>query len=243
MKELTFDSFCDLYHGDCLEIVPTLAPASVDAIITDIPYGTTACKWDTIIPFDDLWRIVKHALKPRGVFITTSSQPFTSALVMSNLKWFKYEWIWNKVTSGGLLAKYRPIIQHENVLVFCMQSPNYYPIKEKRDKPIRQKLRSSSQSAPIKYNDGNWRYYDDINPKTILTFQNGNGGGKIHPTQKPVALYEYLIKTYTNECETVLDICMGSGTTGVACKNTGRNFIGIEKELNYFEIARERIGV
>lgn len=231
----------ELWLGDCLELMCDIPDGSIDAIITDLPYGTTACKWDTIIPFEPLWRGIKRVLKSRGVFITTASQPFTSALVMSNPKWFKYEWIWDKVTAGGLLAKYRPVIQHENVCVFCKETPNYYPIKTLRDKPIRQKIRNKSLSAPIANNDGEWRYYTDVNPKTIITFQNRNGGGKFHPTQKPFELYEYLIKTYTKEGETVLDICMGSGTTMIACKNTNRKGIGIEKEKEYYDIAVERL--
>jgi site-specific DNA-methyltransferase (adenine-specific) len=214
----------------------------VDAIITDLPYGTTACKWDTIIPFNYLWDMVRHVLKPRGAFVTTASQPFTSALVMSNPKWFKYEWIWQKEQGTGFqVAKYRPMIEHENVLVFGDGKINYHPMMEKLEKPQRQKRNSNngnSQSSPLKYSDVRESVYTSRHPTSIKKFLRDKG---LHPTQKPVALYEYLIKTYTNEGDTVLDLCMGSGTTGVACKNTGRNFIGIEKELQYFEIAKKRL--
>lgn len=231
----------NIIQGDCLEVMQDIDDKSIDMILCDLPYGTTACKWDTIIPFEPLWEQYKRIIKDNGAIVLTASQPFTSALVMSNIKWFKYEWIWDKVTAGGLLAKYRPIIVHENILVFSNKTPVYYPIKTKRSKPIRQKVRQSSLSAPLKYNDGEWRYYSDTNPKTILTYHNRNGGGKYHPTQKPVALFEYLIKTYTNEGDLVLDNCIGSGTTAIACMNTGRNYIGIEKEPEYVVIAKKRI--
>ena len=227
-----------LYNGDCLEIVPTLPAGSVDAIITDIPYGTTACKWDSIIPFDDLWRIVKHVLKPRGAFVTTASQPFTSALVMSNPYGFSYSWIWNKKLAGnGILAKQQPLKIHEDILVFG----GIY-----RPQMIKGKAR---WKGGIKDNHGTFSgaespkvFNDDYYPVSIIEFSGaGMRNERVHPTQKPVALYEYLIKTYTNEGETVLDITMGSGTTGVACANTGRNFIGIERDAEYFAIAKKRI--
>jgi site-specific DNA-methyltransferase (adenine-specific) len=227
-----------LLHGDCLDIVETLPAQSVHAIITDIPYGTTACKWDTIIPFDDLWRVVKHILKPRGAFVTTASQPFTSALVMSNPEAFNCEWIWNKKLAGnGIQAKQKPLKIHENIIVFYGV---YNP----------QKIKGRARwKGGIKDNHGTFGnaeskkvYNDEYYPISILEYSGaGMRTGKTHPTQKPVALYEYLIKTYTNEGETVLDITMGSGTTGVACLNTGRNFIGIEKDAAYFEIAKKRI--
>ena len=231
-----------LYHGDCLEIMPTLEAGSIDAIITDLPYGTTACKWDVVIPFAPMWEQVKRLLKPRGAFVTTASQPFTSALVMSNPKWFKYEWIWQKEQGTGFqLAKYRPMIEHENVVVFGDNSINYNPQMVVMDKPQTQKRKSnngSSDSSHLKYADERISIYTERSPTSIKRFVRDRGD---HPTQKPVALYEYLIKTYTNEGDTVLDFVMGSGTTGIACKNTGRNFIGIEKDDKYFTIAEARI--
>jgi len=227
-----------LYHGDCLDILPTLPAQSIDAIITDLPYGTTACKWDTIIPFDDLWRVVRHVLKPKGAFVTTASQPFTSALIMSNPKWFRYEWIWEKAKATGHLdARRKPMKAHENILIFGGET--YNP--------------QLSKGAPYKNNHkpgDTGDVYGEVNkysyknpgvrfPRSVIDFMHETQPE--HPTQKPVALYEYLIRTYTNEGETVLDMTMGSGTTGVACVNTGRDFIGIEREAEYIEIATRRI--
>jgi site-specific DNA-methyltransferase (adenine-specific) len=229
-----------LHNGDCLQILPSIPSGSIDAIITDLPYGTTACKWDTVIEFAPMWEQVKRVLKPKGAFITTASQPFTSALIMSNPSMFKYAWVWEKVTGSGLLAKYRPVINHEDIPVFSNGSHNYYPILTKRERPITQKMRKKSEAYKYQ-NYGDERVYTHVNPKSIITFQNRNGGGKIHPTQKPVALYEYLIKTYTNEGETVLDIAMGSGTTIEAAERTGRNSIGIEKDEVIFQSAVLRL--
>lgn len=228
-----------LFCGDCLEIMPTIPAGSIDAIITDLPYGTTVCKWDTIIPFDDLWRVVKHVLKPRGAFVTTASQPFTSALVMSNPKWFRYEWIWKKSRKTGFLdCSTRPLKNHENVLVFYDKQPTYNP------EGVTYENRTAKRSGRGRSPDTNGKTKTIFlskgknYPSSVLEFKNPQSS---HPTQKPVALYEYLIKTYTNEGETVLDMCMGSGTTGVAAKNTRREFIGIEKDPIYFEIAKQRI--
>ena len=237
-----------LYHGDCLEILPTLAVGSVDAIITDIPYGTTACKWDVVIPFEPMWECVKHVLKPRGVFVTTASQPFTSALVMSNPKWFKYEWIWRKRKPGNFqLANYQPLKVTENILVFSNGTTNYYPIP--RRLPLsgfeRQKYKNESKVKNLKHMaSGKYKYENRMGngygyPLNIIKISQEDKSS--HPTQKPVALYEYLIRTYTNPGEIVLDIAFGSGTTGVACAQTGRNFIGIEIDETYFNIAKKRI--
>jgi len=228
-----------LHHGDCLEITPTLDPQSVDAIITDLPYGTTACKWDSIIPFDELWKMVKHILKPKGVFVTTASQPFTSALVMSNPHGFSYSWVWNKKLAGnGILAKRQPLKIHEDVLVF---GGKYNPQKTKGRARWKGGIKDShgtfsGAESPKVYND-------DYHPVSIIEFSGaGMRSKRTHPTQKPVALYEYLIKTYTNAGDTVLDMCFGSGTTGEACQNTGREFIGIERDPDYFLIAKQRLG-
>jgi site-specific DNA-methyltransferase (adenine-specific) len=229
-----------LLQGDCLEILPTLADGCADAIITDLPYGTTACKWDVIIPFVPMWEQVKRLCK--GAFVTTASQPFTSALVMSNPQWFKHEWVWNKKKPAGFqIAKYRPMMQHENIVVFSREKPTYNPIMTPRPQAKRRGSFSASPSSPIKYDDGLDRTYTEWYPKSILEFTNANQNDRYHPTQKPVALYEYLIRTYTNPGETVLDFTAGSGTTGIAAIRTGRNAILIEKEVPYFEIMQRRI--
>jgi len=228
-----------LFHGDCLDIMPTLPAQSVDAIITDLPYGTTRCSWDTIIPFAPMWEAVKHVLKPKGAFITTASQPFTSALVMSNPKEFSFSWVWNKKLAGnGILAKRQPLKIHEDIVIFR----GTYKPEMKKGKPrwkggIKDKHGTFSNAEAEKvYNDN---YY----PVSILEYSGaGMRKGRVHPTQKPVALYEYLIKTYTNEGDTVLDMAFGSCTTGEACINTGRNFIGIEKDEKYFQIGKNRLG-
>jgi site-specific DNA-methyltransferase (adenine-specific) len=237
-----------LLQGDCLEILPTLPDKSVDAIITDLPYGTTACKWDVVIPFAPMWEQVKRLCK--GAFVTTASQPFTSVLIMSNLKWFKYELVWDKNygCSPGT-AKYRPMPSHESVLVFGNGSTVYNPQmragkpytdirkdggKTREEKGIQNEHRLGYKTHEPIINNGT-RF-----PLSVIRVQKFNQPDQ-HPTQKPVALYEYLIKTYTNAGDTVLDFCMGSGTTGVAAVKLGRNFIGIEKEPKYFEIAARRI--
>jgi site-specific DNA-methyltransferase (adenine-specific) len=233
-----------LYLGDCLEVMPMLEERSVDAIITDIPYGTTACSWDIVIPFDPMWAGIKHVLKPRGVFVTTASQPFTSKLVMSNLGWFKYEWIWNKRSATGFLnAKKRPMVQHENILVFCDGVGLYKPIL--RDNVTKRMGRASdSNSSLYGFFDANKRKFEVGYPLSILDIWKPNNlvdDSQLHPTQKPEALYRYLAETYTNQGDTIADITMGSGTTGVACMQLGRRFIGIEIDLQYFEMARKRI--
>lgn len=230
-----------LHLGDCLEVMKSIPDKSVHAIITDLPYGTTACSWDEIIPFEPMWAQVKRLLKQRGVFVTTASQPFTSKLVMSNKDWFKYEWVWNKHLAGnGILANVQPLKIHENVVVFSKNGHNYFPQKTKG---------KARWKGGIKDNHGTFNnaeskltWNDEYHPITILDFSGASMRvEREHPTQKPVALYEYLIKTYTNENDTVLDCCMGSGTTGVACVQTGRNFIGIEIDPGYFAIAEKRI--
>lgn len=235
----------NLYHGDCLEILPTFPPASVEAIITDLPYGTTACEWDSIIPLDEMWKQVKKVLKPNGVFITTASQPFTSVLIMSNLEWFKYELIWDKLsTADFLLAKYRPMKYHENIVVFSKGATTYNPQMTKGRK---NSSRGNPNNILTSQHVGQSfkQPKDELNgmkyPRSILEFQKHVATQNNHPSEKPLSLIQYIIFTYTNAGETVLDICMGSGTTGVAAIQTGRNFIGIEKEQKYFEVASRRI--
>lgn len=239
----------DLILGDCLEIMKDIESGSIDAIITDPPYGTTACKWDSVIPFDKMWEQLNRVIKPSGAIVLFGSEPFSSALRMSNIKNYKYDWIWNKKNcTGGYYAKYRPMQQHENVIVFCEGKTVYNPQKEKIEKSDYRysntgRIRTVNKVGLYgKEKAGRLKETGERFPKTIIDFQNSNSTGKVHPTQKPVALMEYLIKTYTNEGETVLDFTMGSGTTGVACKNLNRNFIGIELDADYFEIAKTRIG-
>lgn len=234
----------ELWLGDCLKLMDNIPNGSIDAIITDLPYGTTACKWDTIIPFVPMWDKVRKVLKPKGVFISTASQPFTSALIMSNPKWFKHSWVWDKNRGNGhLVAKVRPLQRTEDIPVFCKSSPTYNPIMIPRDKP--RKFGKTPSNTEIlskqKYRDDFTREdYTERYPTNLIQISWSVRNG-IHPTQKPVELYEYLIKTYTNECETVLDITMGSGTTMLAAKNTNRKGIGIEKEKKYYDIAVERL--
>lgn len=229
----------DLYQGDCLELMRALPDASVDLILCDLPYGTTACKWDSVIPFAPLWDEYKRIAKPSAAIVLTASQPFTTALINSNSKDFRYSLVWDKTKGGNfLLAKKQPMKSHEDVLVFYRSRATYNPQMEVRG-AIRKKGGGKASdnfgAAPtVSYNN---EYY----PKSILTFSTGSRQDHFHPTQKPVALMEYLIRTYTNEGDTVLDNCMGSGTTGVACMNTGRSFIGMERDADYFTIARDRI--
>jgi site-specific DNA-methyltransferase (adenine-specific) len=228
----------DLHHGDCLEVMAGLADASVDMILCDLPYGTTACKWDTVIPFDPLWAQYRRIAKRNAAIVLTASQPFTSALVMSNPREFKYEWVWQKEAGTGLLnAKKQPLRDHESVLVFYRSQPSYEP-QFTAGKPYAATKGGETdcyrRSGVVTTISDGRRY-----PKTVQRFQRDRD--KTHPTQKPVALMEYLIRTYTREGETVLDNCMGSGTTGVACANTGRQFIGIERDPGYFAVAEKRI--
>ncbi len=232
--------------GDCLLEMSHIASASVQAIVTDLPYGTTSCKWDVIIPFEPMWKEAKRVLKPNGSFITTSSQPFSSLLVSSNIKMFKYEWIWDKKNpSGSLYAKYAPMKQHENILVFGKGKIKYNPQFELIDeKDLRYRkngrgFKQSKQGYDGVYGDIKVIYREETGkryPKSIISINRMNGG-KLHPTQKPLSLYKYLVETYTDENDVVLDIAMGSGTTGLACRETNRDFIGIEKEKKYFDIA------
>ena len=239
----------ELIQGDCLEIMSSIPDKSIDMILCDLPYGTTSCKWDTVIPLEPLWEQYKRIIKDNGAIVLTASQPFTSALVMSNIKMFKYEWVWVKEKGTGFaFSKKQPLRRKEDVLVFYKNQPHYDFQGEKLDKPYKHTLPiNKSDSGGIATNnlnsDGS-RQYAEYTHKTkdnviILPRDNANKG--LHPTQKPVALFEYLIKIYTNEGDLVLDNCMGSGTTGVACKNLNRNFIGIEKDPEYFKIAEKRI--
>ena len=234
-------------HGDCLEVMPTLPDKSIDMILCDLPYGTTACKWDTVIPFEPLWKEYRRLIKDNGAIVLTASQPFTSALVMSNPDMFRYEWVWEKaIGANPLLCKKQPMKYHENILVFYKQQPTYNPQMTKGKRRDKQpKMWGAKQDenwgGAMRQVKGVVNINDVYYPRSYQYFSNANQKEKIHPTQKPVALFEYLIRTYTNEGETVLDNCAGSGTTAIACINTNRNYILIEKEKEYIDIINKRI--
>ena len=236
-----------LLHGDCLEKMREIPDGSVDMVMADPPYGTTACKWDSIIPLEPMWEQLKRVTKKNGAIVMTASQPFTTTLISSNMKMFKYCWVWDKVRPSGFqCAKYKPMMRHEDVVVFGISKTVYNPIMELRDKPVQGRLYGLSDSNTLNgsvFIRRELKTYTHKNPQSIVVIPkpNGNKSKGGHPTQKPVALMEYLIKTYTNEGEIVLDFTMGSGTTGVACVRTGRDFIGIERDDTYFEIASNRI--
>ena len=243
----------DLRLGDCLEIMKTIPDASIDAIITDPPYGTTFCKWDFVIPFEPMWEQLNRIIKPNGAIVLFGSEPFSSALRMSNIKNYKYDWIWEKNRGSNFATiKYQPFKEHEIISVF--NKHNYYPIKEER---------KGSGKSRSKRNFGERIRKDEVYginliqkekklenlryPSSVQKFNipsnNQFKNKRSHPTQKPLELMEYLIKTYTNKSETVLDFTMGSGTTVLACKNLNRNGIGIEMDEDYFNIASERVGL
>lgn len=231
----------DIKLGDCLELMKDIAPGSVDLILTDPPYGTTACKWDVVIPFMPMWEHIWRVLKPNGACVLFGSEPFSSALRMSQIKYFKYDWfIDKKRISNPMLAKKQPLRHIETASVFGLATA-YYPqgIKPATKQGGGRKNHKSDLGFG---NNGEYRQQITGYPRQLLTFSFDNYGRNcFHPTQKPVALLEYMIKTYTNEGETVLDFTMGSGSTGVAAINTNRKFIGIEKEAKYFDIAKNRI--
>jgi site-specific DNA-methyltransferase (adenine-specific) len=243
-----------LLHGDCLKLLHDLEDNSIDAIITDPPYGTTACKWDTIIPFDEMWRELNRVIKNNGAIVLFGSEPFSSHLRMSNIKNYKYDWIWVKSTSAGFIhAKNMPMKRTENISVFSLSSMghqtqlgnkrmNYNPQDLVKINRTYKRLHTNCVNVIGKRPSHKLEFTSDFTnyPKNILNFARGNNKN-VHPTQKPVALLEYLVKTYTLEGETVLDFTMGSGSTGVACVNTNRNFIGIELDEKYFDIATSRI--
>lgn len=237
-----------MFNGDCLEVMKIIPDKSVDMVLCDLPYGTTACKWDNVIPFEPLWEQYGRIIKDNGAIVLFGSEPFSSKLRMSNLKMYKYDWVWDKVSVVGFAnAKKMPLYNVENILVFYRKLPTYNPQGVVK---INKKVKNGKTHS-IKNIDkgitainggrltGNYTQEYTNYPKQILTF--GRDKEKLHPTQKPVALLEYLIKTYTNENEVILDNCMGSGSTCVACQNTGRKFIGIELEEKYFDIALNRI--
>ena len=236
-----------LFNGDCLEIMKSIPDNSIDLCLTDPPYGTTACKWDSIIPFIPMWEQLKRIVKDNGAICLFGNEPFSSHLRLSNLKMFKYDWIWNKNKPTGMLnAKRQPMKNTENISVFYKRQCLFQPIKEKRvhKKPtLSAKCYSKNNTQNNKHNDTQRKILDELRyPTTLKSFDCIADRSKMFiPTQKPIELLEYLIKTYTLENETVLDFTMGSGSTGVACKNLNRNFIGIEMDKEYFKIAEKRI--
>lgn len=241
-----------LYNGDCLEVMRDIPDQSVDMILCDLPYGTTQNRWDSIIPLDDLWGQYKRVIRPGAAVVLFCQVPFSIKLGASNLEWLRYEWIWQKANPTGFLnANRAPMKEHENILVFCEKAPPYNPQRTPSAK--KNGMSGSGSSNYGKYrnkrdNPNNYGNFDDgvestnkgySMPKDILFW--ASDPDKVHPTQKPVGLCEYLIRTYTDEGMTVLDNCMGSGTTGVASVRTGRSFVGIELDPEYFRIASDRI--
>ena len=242
-EQLNMQSKIKLMMGDCLERMKEIPSGSIDMILTDPPYGTTACKWDSIIPLEPMWAQLKRIIKPNGAIVVTASQPFTTTLIASNIKMFKYNLIWEKSRSSSpMLAKKQPMRFHEDVCVFYKKQPTYNPIMSEGNKNHGTKAGKATINihggieSKFKENTSKMKY-----PRSVMKVKSTDSTRNLHPTQKPVALMEYLIKTYTNEGETVLDFTCGSGSTGVAAKNLNRNFIGIELDETYFNIAKERI--
>lgn len=230
-----------LHFGDCFDVMPTLQAGSVDMILADLPYGTTQCAWDSKLPLEPLWKEYRRIC--RGPVVLFAQTPFDKVLGVSNLRSLKYEWIWEKTNATGHLnAKRAPMKAHENILVFYDRPPTYNPIKTTGH--VRKTARSKSREGSTVYGEqSRLDSYDSTEryPRSVLTFASDKQRSRLHPTQKPVALCEYLIRTYSNPGDLVLDNCMGSGTTGVACINTGRRFIGIENNGDYFATAEQRI--
>ncbi|MDQ0154960.1 DNA-methyltransferase [Robertmurraya andreesenii] len=234
-----------IYQRDCLGVggMALIPDKSIDMILCDLPYGTTACKWDSIIPFEPLWEQYERIIKEGGAIVLTSSQPFTTKLINSNIDLFKYCWVWNKKKGGNIFnAKYQPMKIHEDICVFGKGTIKYNPQMVKRDKVKKSKNYGTGEAfGGDKTPESKTYIYTHTYPKSIIEFSNAVQKGKVHPTQKPVPLFEYLIKTYTEENNVVLDNCMGSGTTAVACVRTNRRFIGFETQPEYIEIANKRL--
>lgn len=234
-----------IYNEDCLQGMKRIPPKSIDMILCDLPYGTTKCAWDVIIPFDNLWKQYNRIIKDHGAIVLTGTEPFSSFLRLSNLEQYKYDWVWDKVKGTGFYnAKKQPMRNHELISIFYKNQPTYNPQKTKGH-VLKSSFRSKSLQSDVygKSNKDNYYCSSERYPRSLQIFSTDTQKSSIHSTQKPVALFEYLIKTYTNEGDLVLDNCMGSGTTAIACINTNRNFIGFESdtEYGYFEKALERI--
>ena len=234
----------NLMQGDCLEIMKEIESGSVDMVLTDTPFGTTRCKWDSVIPLEPMWKQLKRIIKPNGAILLFAQTPFDKVLGSSNIEMLRYEWIWEKTAATGHLnAKKMPLKAHENILVFYNKLPTYNAQKTQGHKPVNSYKKKDDADGEcygktISVSGGG---NTDRYPRSVQVFSSDKQKLKLHPTQKPIALIEYMIKTYTNEGETVLDFTMGSGTTGVAAKNLNRSFIGIELDQGYFDIAKERI--
>ena len=241
-----------IYHGDCLEVMKDIDDKSIDMILCDLPYGTTQCKWDIVIPFEPLWEQYERIIKDNGAIVLTASQPFTSLLINSNLKLFSYCWYWKKTRPTGFAnAKKQPLRVFEDIVVFYKKPPVYNPqgiirinkvcknSKSCGGESVRTDIQQSQNKGSLR--TPGKEYIQEFTNYPTQEIEVKHDKNKLHPTQKPVALFEYLIKTYTNEGELVLDNCIGSGTTAIACLNTNRNFIGIEKELKYVQVANQRI--
>lgn len=233
----------NLFNGDCLEVMKGIPDGSVDMILCDLPYGTTKNKWDSVIPFDLLWEQYERVIKERGMIALTAAQPFATSLISSNMSMFKYDLVWDKkMPTGFLNAKRQPLRRHELVLCFYKKMPKYNPImREGKERSKGGKIYSLSDCYGNIKQAKEKEIYNLYYPTSILEFSNANQKDKVHPTQKPLGLMDWLVETYTDKRETVLDNCMGSGSTGVACKNLNRKFIGIELDETYFNIAKERI--
>lgn len=248
----------EILLGDCLELMKDIPNGSVDMILADLPYGVTQNKWDCVIDLNKLWSKYEQIIKPNGAIVLFAQTPFDKVLGYSKIDWLKYEWIWSKIsTSGHLNAKKMPLKAHENILVFYKKQPTYNPQKTDRtEKEIMRGWKNKTYNFLGKKNNNTGNYgefvnnvsddyeFDKKHPNTIITYSNGNGWSKknaMHPTQKPVSLFEYLIKTYTNENDLVLDNTAGSGTTAIACLNTNRQFIVMEKEQKYYDIILNRV--
>lgn len=232
-----------LHHGDCFDVLPTIAAGSIDLVCADVPYGTTECKWDSVLDLDDMWRELYRVAKPNAAIVIFSAQPFTSVLVASNLKHWRSEWIWEKGNATGFLnAKKQPLRAHENIEVFYRRQPTYNPqFTHGHDRKTSKRKSVNSECYGKAYTlteyDSTSRY-----PRDVQFFSSDKQKGNYHPTQKPVALLRYLIETYSNQGEMVLDFTMGSGTAAVACQESGRRFIGIEKDPAIYQVACDRVG-
>ena len=233
-----------LYHGDCLEAMKNIADKSIDMILCDLPYGTTNCSWDIVIPFEPLWEQYNRIIKDNGAIVLFGSEPFSSALRMSNIKNYKYDWVWEKSKATGFLnAKKRPLVAHEYIHVFYKKQPLYNP-QMREGTPYNKGMRKQQTENDVygEFKQVEVKSEGKRYPRSVIYYKTAETEGEtFHKTQKPVSLLEYLINTYTNTGEVVLDNCMGSGSTGIACINTNRKFIGIELDDKYFEIAKERI--
>ena len=232
-----------LMHGDCLVEMQAIPDKSVDMVLCDLPYGTTACKWDVVIPFDKLWEQYRRVVKDNGAIVLFGSEPFSSHLRLSNLEWYKYDYVWVKTKASNFAsARKNPMKYHENISVFYKTFPTYNLWQlRKLDKPVKSSRANKGANLGHCTDKGGYFQTETGFHSSILKFGNPSNAGHLHPTQKPVALLEYLIKTYSNEGDTILDNTMGSGSTGVACVNTNRSFIGIEKDDHYYEVACKRI--